>query len=147
MSETYERIWRVVRRIPRGRVATYGQVAAIAGFATQPRLAGYALHALPHASDVPWHRVVAAGGRIALPDFDGAATVQRILLESEGVAFRGHHVDLAQAAWVPGTRVPRVKRDASRKRSARDPKPRRRRASGTGRRKAAVRRPPQNLAR
>ncbi len=147
MSATYERIWRVVRRIPRGRVATYGQVAALAGFATQPRLAGYALHALPHATDVPWHRVVAAGGRIALPDVDGAATVQRALLKSEGVVFHGPRVDLARSAWVPGVPMPRVKRGASRKQSARDPKPRPRRASTTERRKVAGRRPPKSRGR
>ena len=67
MSEaTYARIYAVVRRIPRGRVATYGQVAALAGLPHAPRVAGYALHALPEGTPIPWHRVVAAGGRLTL---------------------------------------------------------------------------------
>jgi methylated-DNA-protein-cysteine methyltransferase related protein len=98
---TYDRIWAVVRRIPRGRVATYGQIATLAGLERQPRLAGYAMHALPHGSDVPWHRVVAAGGRIAVSELDGHAALQRALLESEGVVFRGLRVDLDRSAWSP----------------------------------------------
>jgi methylated-DNA-protein-cysteine methyltransferase-like protein len=88
VSETYARIYAVVRRIPRGRVATYGEVAAKAGFAHAPRLAGYALYALPEGSPLPWHRVVGAGGRLTLARLspDGALT-QRMRLEREGVKF------------------------------------------------------------
>lgn len=111
-STTYERIWAVVRRIPRGRVATYGQVAAHAGFPQQPRLAGYAMHALPSASDVPWHRVLAAGGRIALPESDGHASLQRALLEAEGVPFRGKHVAIEHCIWTPRGALPRNRRPA-----------------------------------
>jgi len=100
----YTRILAVVRRIPRGRVATYGQVAALAGYPHAPRLAGYALHALPDGSPVPWHRVLGAGGRLSLgrlsPD---GALLQRLRLEAEGVAFdaRGR-VRLARHAWKGG---------------------------------------------
>ena len=75
-GNAYDRILAVVRRIPRGRVATYGQVAAAAGFPRAPRLAGYALHALPPGSPLPWHRVVGAGGRLSLARLspDGALT-------------------------------------------------------------------------
>lgn len=111
-STTYERIWAVVRRIPRGRVATYGQVAAHAGFPQQPRLAGYAMHALPSASDVPWHRVLAAGGRIALPESDGHASLQRALLEAEGVPFRGKRVAIEHCIWTPRGALPRNRRPA-----------------------------------
>ena len=99
----YPRVHRVVMRIPRGRVATYGQVAALAGMPQAPRVAGYALHALPPGTPVPWHRVVAAGGRLSLGRLDppGAIT-QRLRLESEGVRFDGRGcVDLARHQWRP----------------------------------------------
>jgi methylated-DNA-protein-cysteine methyltransferase-like protein len=107
----YDRILAIVRRIPRGRVATYGQVAALAGLAHAPRVAGYALHALPDGSPIPWHRVVGAGGRLSLArkSPDGAIT-QRLRLEREGVefdargrvvlarhAYRGEHRDRQEA--------------------------------------------------
>ncbi len=99
----WTRIHAIVRRIPRGRVATYGQVAGLAGFPHAPRLAGYALHALPEGTPLPWHRVVGAGGRLALArlDPDGALT-QRLRLEREGVRFdaRGR-VDLERSGWRP----------------------------------------------
>ena len=101
---TYERIWSVVRRIPPGRVATYGQVARAAGFPDQPRLAGYALHALPTGSPVPWHRVVNARGRISLSTLDGEYALQRAMLEAEGVEFAGERIDLARQGWKRGTR-------------------------------------------
>jgi methylated-DNA-protein-cysteine methyltransferase-like protein len=102
-SGTHARILAVVRRIPRGRVATYGQVAALAGLAGRPRLAGYALHALPAGSPLPWHRVLGAGGRLTLVKLDPAAALtQRLRLEREGVRFdaRGH-VDMEACAWRP----------------------------------------------
>ena len=114
-TNTYERIWAVVQRIPRGRVATYGQVAAHAGFPQQPRLAGYAMHALPAGSAVPWHRVIAAGGRIALPESDGHATLQRALLEAEGVPFRGKRVDLERCVWAPRGPLPATRRTTGRR--------------------------------
>jgi len=86
----YKRIYEVVRRIPRGRVATYGQVAAEAGLPGQARLVGYALHNLPHDLDVPWHRVVNARGGISLDAESGAGRLQRALLEAEGITFDGH---------------------------------------------------------
>lgn len=123
---THARIWAVVRRIPRGRVATYGQIAALAGFARQPRLAGYALHALPAGSDVPWHRVLNARGRVSLPESDGHAALQRALLQAEGVHFAGLRVDLDHFGWKPRPR--RLTRRAAGTRSVRDPKPGGRRA-------------------
>jgi methylated-DNA-protein-cysteine methyltransferase-like protein len=94
-------MWSVVRRIPRGRVATYGQVAALAGFPGQARLAGYALHALPAGSSVPWHRVVNARGCISLPAIDGQHALQRALLEAEAVVFAGERIELARYGWKP----------------------------------------------
>jgi len=124
--DTHARIWHVVRRIPRGRVATYGQVAMLAGFPRHARLAGYALHALPAHSDVPWHRVLGATGRVSLPEDDGLAALQRALLEQEGVRFTGLRVDFDRFGWK--RRAPYVIPAARGTRSARDPTPRRRRA-------------------
>jgi methylated-DNA-protein-cysteine methyltransferase-like protein len=103
----YPRVYEVVMRIPRGRVATYGQVAAEAGIPNAPRVAGYALHALPQGSPVPWHRVVAAGGRLSLGKLDpSGAVTQRLRLEHEGVRFDGRGcVDLGRHAWRPRKRA------------------------------------------
>ncbi|HUS23810.1 MAG TPA: MGMT family protein [Candidatus Binatia bacterium] len=90
---SYARIWAAVTTIPPGRIASFAQVAAAAGFPRQPRLAGYALHRLPAGSDVPWHRVVNAQGRIAFPAASAAYREQRQRLESEGVAFVAGRVD------------------------------------------------------
>ena len=98
----YGRIWAVVRRIPRGRVATYGQVAALAGLPGRARLAGYALHASP-AEALPWHRVVNAEGRLSLARKDpSGGLTQRLRLGREGVSFdaRGR-VDLDLHRWDP----------------------------------------------
>jgi methylated-DNA-protein-cysteine methyltransferase-like protein len=109
-SSAYDRIYAVVRRIPRGRFATYGEVAAAAGFPHAPRLAGYALYALPEGSPLPWHRVVGAGGRLSLARLspDGALT-QRMRLEREGVRFdaRGRAVQRTTARTRPGSRAKR----------------------------------------
>ncbi len=100
---TYQRIYDVVRRIPRGHVATYGQVATLAGLAGHARQVGYALHALPDGTGVPWHRVVNASGRISLRAVPGAELVQQQLLEREGVRLdaRGR-VPLARVRWRRG---------------------------------------------
>jgi len=99
---SHARILAVVRRIPRGRVATYGQVAVLAGLARQPRLVGYALHALPSTTTVPWHRVINARGMVSLRAEGDAALTQRRRLEREGVSFdaRGR-VSLERFRWRP----------------------------------------------
>jgi methylated-DNA-protein-cysteine methyltransferase-like protein len=99
----YRRIWAVAERIPRGRVATYGQVARLAGLPNHARLAGYALHALPARGAVPWHRVVNAKGEVS-PRRDGSEhhVLQRVLLEKEKVRFdRSGRLDLAARRWKP----------------------------------------------
>lgn len=103
LSASYARIYAVVRRIPRGRVATYGQVATLAGMHGSARLVGYALHASQDHHGLPWHRVLAAGGRISLGKLDPeAALTQRTRLELEGVPFGPRGVDLRAAQWEPG---------------------------------------------
>ena len=96
----YRRIYDVVSRIPRGRVATYGQVARLTGMPRQARLVGYALHALPADTSIPWQRVVNAQGSISLPA--GHAARQRQLLEREGIRFdeRGR-ISLDSYQWQP----------------------------------------------
>jgi len=98
-----ERIYSVVARIPRGRVATYGQVARLAGLPGQARLVGYALSALPDGSRVPWHRVINARGEISLRNDGGpAAVVQRLRLERERVRFdAGGRIRLDVFRWRP----------------------------------------------
>ena len=106
MSEgSYARIYAVVRRIPRGRVATYGQVAELAGLPGYARQVGYALHALSAGTTVPWHRVVNAAGSCSLRAVPGADLEQRLRLEREGVRFdaRGR-VPLARVRWHPASR-------------------------------------------
>jgi len=104
-SSTHARILAVVRGIPRGRVATYGQIAALAGLVRQPRLVGYALHALPNATTVPWHRVINARGMVSLRAHGEPSLTQRFRLEREGVVFdaRGR-VSLEQFLWRPSGR-------------------------------------------
>jgi methylated-DNA-protein-cysteine methyltransferase-like protein len=82
----YAKIYAAVRRIPLGRVATYGQIARIVGLPGHARQVGYALHALKTATAVPWQRVVNAAGAISLRPATGGLT-QRLLLEREGIAF------------------------------------------------------------
>jgi methylated-DNA-protein-cysteine methyltransferase-like protein len=100
-APTYERIYAVVRQIPPGQVATYGQVAAIVGGCTA-RMVGYAMAALPHSTDVPWQRVINRQGQIS-PRAAGDGTLrQRQLLEAEGIEFdQSGRVDFFEVGW-PG---------------------------------------------
>jgi methylated-DNA-protein-cysteine methyltransferase related protein len=105
---SYQKIYSVIRRVPRGRVATYGQIARLAGLPGHARQVGYALHALPSATAIPWQRVVNASGGISLRSTNGAIT-QRILLEREGVSFdaRGR-ISLTRFGWRPRRAQPRT---------------------------------------
>jgi methylated-DNA-protein-cysteine methyltransferase-like protein len=96
---TYPRIYALARQIPAGKVATYGQLAAIEGRATA-RMVGYAMAALPAGSDVPWQRVINARGEVSARSGGGGTARQRERLEAEGVYFdaRGR-VDLVRAGW------------------------------------------------
>jgi methylated-DNA-protein-cysteine methyltransferase-like protein len=98
----YRRIYAIVRRIPRGRVATYGQVAELAGLPGHARQVGYALHALTAGSAVPWHRVVNAAGAVSRRAQAGDELSQRLLLQREGVTFdpRGR-LSLERLRWRP----------------------------------------------
>jgi len=94
----YSRIYAVVRRIPRGRVATYGQVAELAGLEGHARQVGYALHNSP--PGLPWHRVINAQGAISARKDSDWGELQRNLLEAEGIEFDlGGRVDLEKFRW------------------------------------------------
>lgn len=97
---TYELILETVRQIPRGKVATYGQVASEAGFPGQARMVGYALHALSDSAGVPWHRVINASGKISFPKGSEAYRRQRRLLRNEGVVFSKESLDLDRFGWL-----------------------------------------------
>ena len=105
-SPNYERIYAIVRRIPRGRVATYGQVAELAGLEGHARQVGYAMHALPPRSNVPWHRVINARGEVSPRTSGDSHELQRFLLEAEGVVFDLHgRCELKRFRWK-GCRLP-----------------------------------------
>ncbi len=101
-SDMYRRIYSVVWRIPKGRVATYGQVAALAGLPGHARQVGYALRALRKDSKVPWQRVINAKGEVSLRSVPGREVDQRLLLDREGVGFdqRGR-ASLREYGWRP----------------------------------------------
>ena len=92
-----ERIWQVVADIPPGTVASYGQVAELAGLPGAARRVGRSLARLPAETRLPWHRVVNAAGGISLPGAAGHR--QRERLRDEGVAFEGDRVNLRRCRW------------------------------------------------
>jgi len=100
-TSSYERIYRAVRKVPRGKVTTYGAIARMAGLPRQARLVGYALSALPDGSSLPWHRVINAQGRLSLERAGRASGVtQRLRLEREGVKVdAAGRVSLARFGW------------------------------------------------
>ncbi len=98
----YSLIYAVVRRIPPGTVATYGQIATMAGLSGRARQVGYALHSLAEGNDVPWHRVINARGEVSPRSTPGWDSLQRHLLEEEGVDFASSgRVDLGRYRWEP----------------------------------------------
>lgn len=107
---SYDRIYEVVKQIPAGRVATYGQVAKLAGLPRQARLVGYALNAL-HDDTIPWHRVINSRGRISERAASGAEVLQRKLLEDEGIVFAPDNtISLLKYRWHGG-KIKRVSVD------------------------------------
>lgn len=120
----YKRIWKAVKTVRKGRVATYGQIANLCELRGHARLVGYALHNLPANSGVPWHRIVNAKGMISLPAHTGAYERQKRLLEKEGVVFVNEKIDLSRYGADAGTAKSGKGPDARRKavhKSHRDP--------------------------
>lgn len=111
MASDWNRLYALVKRIPKGRVVTYGQLARATRLPGGARAAGRAMAACPRGQAIPWHRVVAAGGRIAIRE--PFAGLQRRLLETEGTRFVERRVALADHLWsIPrgGKAAPKPKR-------------------------------------
>jgi alkylated DNA nucleotide flippase Atl1/3-methyladenine DNA glycosylase AlkD len=108
-QRTHEKFYAVIRRIPQGRVATYGQVAALAGLQRRARMVGQALRSTPEGLEIPWHRVVNAQGGVSPRGGIGwEEGYQRHLLEEEGVVFsKSGRIDLDRFGWDPEERRPR----------------------------------------
>jgi methylated-DNA-protein-cysteine methyltransferase-like protein len=97
-----EQVWQVIALIPKGRVATYGQVADLAGLPGGARRVGRLLSHLPSGSRIPWHRVINASGGISLPEDSGGFARQQRLLKKEGVAFNASgRISLRRFRWLP----------------------------------------------
>jgi methylated-DNA-protein-cysteine methyltransferase-like protein len=114
----YEKIYAVIARIPRGRVATYGQVAALAGLPGHARQVGTALGSLPDGAAVAWQRVINARGEVSSRGGTGGLGItegfQRHLLEEEGVSFdERDRIDLDRFGWDPEARPPQANRKRS----------------------------------
>ncbi len=142
VRELYRSIYKVIHRVPYGRVATYGQVAELAGIPRGGRVAGAALKVSKGADGLPWQRIVGKSGktrgRIAIHDPVGAA-IQRQLLEEEGVTIGDTgSIDLGEYGWLP-TDAGTPARTA-RAGSARGASPRRQPRSGSKRRASSSRR-------
>jgi methylated-DNA-protein-cysteine methyltransferase-like protein len=100
---TFEIIYAVIKKIPNGKVATYGQIAAIVGTGLPARIVGYALHGLPEGTEIPWHRVINSQGKISYAatrnEYD---SLQQRILEQEGIQFSPDgKIDLSKYRWTP----------------------------------------------
>lgn len=98
-GSVFERIYEVVKRIPRGRVATYGQVAAMAGNPRWARVVGYALHANPDPEHIPCFRVVNRNGEVSKAFAFGGENMQIQLLQADGIDVKDGKVDLSKYQW------------------------------------------------
>jgi methylated-DNA-protein-cysteine methyltransferase-like protein len=94
---SWEPVYRLVKRIPRGRVTTYGEIAKAIRLPGGARAVGYAMAASPNGRGIPWHRVVGAGGRLLIRE--PYASLQRKLLTSEGVAIDGMRINMKRYGW------------------------------------------------
>ena len=102
MEDTvFEKIYKVVRKIPRGKVATYGQIAALAGNPRWARVVGYALHVNPDPSEIPCSRVVNRQGKASAAFAFGGENMQIQLLSADGVEFVDGHVNMEKYLWRP----------------------------------------------
>ena len=100
-SKTYPRIWNVVAAIPHGRVASYGQVAELAGIGRGARMVGWALGQAPDRSALPWHRVLNSQGKISIPKGSRSRAEQISRLQAEGIVVNDGRVDMRRFRWEP----------------------------------------------
>jgi methylated-DNA-protein-cysteine methyltransferase related protein len=105
---SWDPVYRLVKRIPRGRVTTYGELAQKLRIRGGARAVGYAMAACPSGRGIPWHRVVGAGGRLIIRE--PYASLQRRMLETEGVTIEGRRIEMQRYAWTK-------KKSAGRKRA------------------------------
>lgn len=101
-SGFFEHVWDIVKQVPRGKIVSYGQIAALLGSPRAARTVGWALHSMPDNMEIPWHRVINSQGRISIGDCGHSSDIQQLLLEQEGVVFddRGT-VDMKIFQWRP----------------------------------------------
>ncbi|MEX2365787.1 MAG: MGMT family protein [Pseudohongiellaceae bacterium] len=100
-SSARQAIWQIIASVPRGKVATYGQVAKLAGLPGHARYVGYTLKRLPADSKLPWYRIINARGEISFVKGSAAYHRQRDRLEAEGVEFAGDRIPLRHFGWKP----------------------------------------------
>lgn len=98
-SSFRKKIYAIAKRIPKGRVATYGQIARLAGNPRAARTVGYFMKVNPRAPSVPCHRVVASNGALTGYSVGGGLKAKKTMLAREGVRFKGKCVDLARSRW------------------------------------------------
>ncbi len=98
----YKEIYKIVQKIPKGKIATYGQIAKLMGYSKHARHIGFALSKLDNNSKVPWHRVINSKGKISPRGIKGCDDYQRILLEEEGIIFNKQGIiSLKKFQWRP----------------------------------------------
>ncbi|MGB0035296.1 MAG: MGMT family protein [Candidatus Acidiferrales bacterium] len=105
---SWDPVYRLVKKIPRGHVTTYGELAKALRLRGGARAVGYAMAATPRGRGIPWHRVMGAGGRVRMPE--PYASLQRKLLETEGVVFEGRGIDLKRYGWSPAKRKSAIRK-------------------------------------
>jgi methylated-DNA-protein-cysteine methyltransferase related protein len=116
---SWDSVYNLVKKIPRSRITTYGALAKALRLRGGARAAGYAMAACPGGKGIPWHRVVGAGGRLLIGE--PHSSLQRRLLETEGISIDGKRVNMKKFAWVPAK--------ANRKSKGRAGRPKRRRTT------------------
>jgi methylated-DNA-protein-cysteine methyltransferase-like protein len=98
-TQLNEMIWQVLALIPKGKVATYGQIAKLCGYPGYARYVGHTLKQLPQGTGLPWHRVINAKGQISFSKGSDAYQVQRTRLKQEGIVFDGEKICLKRYQW------------------------------------------------
>ena len=98
-GNTFDRIYDIIQQIPPGKVASYGQISALVGNRRLARVVGYALHAIPDGSDIPWHGVVKKAGEVVGGAESASGKYQTELLKAEGVGFVAGHADMKRYQW------------------------------------------------
>src|SRR5215470_7512594 len=110
---SWDPVYRLIKKIPRGKVTTYGELARALRLSGGARAVGYAMAACPSGRGIPWHRVIGAGGRLRIPEPHGS--LQRRLLESEGVRIADDRIDMTTFGWSPARRRKRSAGERRRK--------------------------------